>query len=50
MEAFLQGGERGVKACSDDQQAVHERELRELRAKVGELVLQLDARKTLDAL
>ena len=29
---------------------VHEREVRELRAKVGELVLELDARKKLDAL
>ena len=50
METFLQSGERGLKARSEDEQAVHERELRELRAKVGELVLELDARKKLDAL
>jgi transposase-like protein len=50
MEAFLHGGERSLKARSEDEQAVHERELRELRAKVGELVLELDARKQLDAL
>jgi transposase-like protein len=50
MEAFLQAGERGLKARSEDEQAVHEREVRELRAKVGELVLELDARKKLDAL
>src|SRR5438876_859308 len=50
MEAFLQAGERGLKARSEDEQAVHEREARELRAKVGELVLELDARKKLDAL
>jgi hypothetical protein len=31
-------------------QATHERKVRELRAKVGELVLELDARKQLDAL
>jgi len=50
MDAFLQAGERGLKARSEDEQAVHEREVRELRAKVGELVLELDARKKLDAL
>src|SRR6267378_1438310 len=46
MDAFLQAGERGLKARSEDEQAVHEREVRELRAKVGELVLELDARKS----
>ena len=50
METFLQGGERSLKARSEDEQAIHEREVRELRAKVGELVLELDARKKLDAL
>jgi len=50
METFVQGGERSLKARSEDEQAVHEREVRELRAKVGELVLELDARKKLDAL
>ena len=50
METFLQGGERSLKARSEDEQAVHKREVRELRAKVGELVLELDARKKLDAL
>ena len=34
---------------SEDEQATHD-EVRELRAKVGELVLELDARKKLDAL
>ncbi len=50
METFLKAGERGLKARSEDEQAVHDREVRELRAKVGELVLELDARKQLDAL
>jgi hypothetical protein len=50
METFVQGGERSLKARSEDEQVVHEREVRELRAKVGELVLELDARKQLDAL
>ena len=35
METFVQAGERGLKARSEDEQAVHEREVRELRAKVG---------------
>jgi transposase-like protein len=50
MDAFLKGGERSLKARSEDEQAVHDREVRELRAKVGELVLELDARKKLAAL
>jgi hypothetical protein len=39
-----------LKARSEDEQATHDREVRELRAKVGELVLELDARKKWDAL
>jgi transposase-like protein len=50
METFLKAGERGLKARSEDEQAVHDREVRELRAKVGELVLELDARKKFEAL
>jgi transposase-like protein len=50
METFLRSGERGLKARSEDEQATHDREVRELRAKVGELVLELDARNKLDAL
>jgi transposase-like protein len=50
METFLKAGERGLKARAEDEQAVHEREVRELRAKVGELVLELDARKKAEAL
>ena len=50
MDTFLKGGERSLKARSEDEQTVHDREVRELRAKVGELVLELDARKKLAAL
>lgn len=39
-----------MKAKSDDESAVHEKEVKELRAKVGELVLELDARKKWEAL
>jgi transposase-like protein len=37
METFVTAGEHGLKALSEDEQATHEREVRELRAKVGEL-------------
>jgi len=45
METFLKGGERSLKARNDDEQATHDREVRELRPKLGGLVLELDARK-----
>ena len=45
METFVKGGGRSLRVRSEDEQAVHEHELRELRAKVGELALELDARK-----
>ena len=50
MDTFVKGGERSLKARAEDEQAVHEAEVRELRAKIGELVLELDARKKLAAL
>jgi len=40
MDAFMKSGERGLKARSEDEVAAHERVVRELRAKVGELVLE----------
>src|SRR5262245_61693672 len=45
MDTFVKAGERGLKARAEDKQAAHEAEVRELRAKIGELVLELDARK-----
>ena len=50
MDTFVKGGERSLKARAEDEQAVHEAEVRERRAKIGELVLELDARKKLAAL
>jgi transposase-like protein len=50
MDTFVKGGERSLKARAEDEQALHETEVRELRAKIGELVLELDARKKLAAL
>src|SRR5262245_31187403 len=32
VDTFLEGGERSLKARSEDEQAVHDREVRELRA------------------
>ena len=46
-EDFLKGGTLGLKAKSP---SCEEDEIRELRAKVGELVLELDARKKLATL
>ena len=50
MDTFVKGGERSLKARAEDEQAAHAAEVRELRAKIGELVLELDARKKLAAL
>lgn len=50
FDTFLKSGERGLKVNSDDEQLAKEREIKELRAKVGELVLEIDARKKLEAL
>ena len=50
MDTFVKGGERSLKARAEDEQALHEAEVRDLRAKIGELVLELDARKKLAAL
>lgn len=46
-EDFLAGGEERLKAKPVDK---GEQEIKELRAKVGELTLELDARKKLKAL
>jgi len=50
METFLQGGEKCLKVNAEDEQAAHEREVKELRDKIGELVLEIDFRKKLQAL
>jgi len=50
METFLKAGERGLKVNAEDELEARDREVKELRAKVGELVLELDFRKKLQAL
>jgi transposase-like protein len=50
IETFLKSGENGLKTNARDEQTQYEREIKDLRAKVGELVLELDARKKWQAL
>jgi len=45
METLLQGGEKSLEVNAEDEQASHEREVKELRDKIGELVLEIDFRK-----
>ena len=50
IDMFLKAGENGLKTNARGEQSAHEREAKDLHAKVGELVLELDARKKLQAL
>ena len=50
METFLAGSERSLKVNAEDEQQARDREIKDLRAKVGERVLELDFRKKLQAL
>ena len=50
LNEFIQSGTRGLKAKNKDQQDEHARQVKEMQAKIGELVLELDARKKLQAL
>src|SRR5262249_42011443 len=49
MDTFVNAGERGLKARAEDEQAAHEAEVRELRAKIGELVLELGRPKKISS-
>src|SRR5262249_33516071 len=49
MDTFVMAGERGLKARREDEQAAHEAEVRELRAKIGEAGRELGARKKVGA-
>ena len=44
-ERFLGGGENALRSKPRDEEALHEAEIKELRAKVGELVLERDILK-----
>jgi len=50
MESFLKAGERGLKSGGSDESDAREQELTQLRARARELVLEIGARKKLQAL
>ncbi len=50
MEQALSGMENGLKNKPKDMYMQHEAQVKVLQAKIGELVLELDARKKLQAL
>ena len=50
IEDFINSGTKGLKATNKDAQDEQAREIKEMKAKIGELVLELDARKKLQAL
>ena len=50
MDEFIQSGTKGLKKKTKDQQDEQAIQIKEMHAKIGELVLELDARKKLQAL
>ena len=50
ISTFLESGEKGLKVHSKDEEELRERHIKELQSKIGELILELDARKKLEAL
>lgn len=50
MDEFINSGTKGLKANNKDAQDEQAKEIKDMKAKIGELVLELDARKKLQAL
>ena len=50
MKEFISSGTQGLKAKSREEHDERDRQIRTMQAKIGELVLELDARKKLQAL
>lgn len=50
LNTFISSGTQGLKTNTKEQQVETERQIKEMQAKIGELVLELDARKKLQAL
>ena len=50
IATFIASGTQGLKTNSKEQMNEHERQIKEMQTKIGELVLELDARKKLQAL
>ena len=50
MKEFVSAGTQGLKGKSSDELDERDRQIKTMQAKIGELVLELDARKKLQAL
>ncbi len=50
INTFIAGGTQSLKTNTKEQQIETERQIKDMQAKIGELVLELDARKKLQAL
>jgi transposase-like protein len=50
ISTFIQTGTQGLKTNSREQMNEYERQIKEMQTKIGELVLEIDARKKLEAL
>ncbi len=50
VEEFIQGGKTNLKTNSKQAQFAHTKEVKQLQAKVGELVMELEARKKWQAM
>ena len=50
VNRFISSGTQGLKTNAKEQQVETDRQIRDMQAKIGELVLELDARKKLQAL
>jgi transposase-like protein len=50
VNEFIKSGTQGLKKNGKDSQDEQEKKIKDMQAKIGELVLELDARKKLQAL
>ena len=50
IDEFINSGTKGLKANNKDARDEQAKEIKDMKAKIGELVLELDARKKLQAL
>lgn len=50
IDDFINGGKQNLKTNSRDQKNEYEKQIKQLREKVGELVVELEVRKNLQAL
>ena len=50
IDEFLKGGKENLKVNSKSARAMHRKEVNQLQAKIGELVMELEARKKWEAI